>query len=59
MRIAGVAPMVKGGHRWPRPKNRHLSDGMWEMIERCWDNVPYQRPTITEVIAILEAELDH
>ena len=51
--------MVKGGYRPPRPKNHHLSDGIWEMIKRCWDSDKSKRPKITEVIAILEAELDH
>ena len=51
--------MVMEGRRPPRPEHRHLSDGIWGMIEGCWSSDLLQRMTITKVIAVLEAELDH
>lgn len=45
------------GLRPPRPNDPELSDQIWEMINRCWDNVPSQRMTIADVVSVLEAEL--
>ena len=47
------------GRRPPRPDSPELSDRVWEMIEGCWENIPSRRRTITEVITVLDAELNH
>ena len=47
------------GRRPPRPDHPELSDRVWEMIEGCWENIPSRRRTITEVITVLDAELNH
>jgi hypothetical protein len=47
------------GHWPPRSVYPYISDGIWEMIKGCWNSDPSQRPTITKIIVILEAELNH
>lgn len=47
------------GRRPPRPDHSELSDRVWGMIDGCWESVPSRRKTITEVIAILIAELNN
>ena len=59
MEIAGITLMMNEDHRSSHPVHHHVSNRIWEMIKGCWDSDLSQRPTITEVIAILEAELDH
>ena len=46
------------GRRPPRPAHPELSDRMWGMIKGCWECDPSRRKTITEVIAVLNAELN-
>lgn len=40
------------GKRFKRPKN--LPDQYWELIERCWDDVPLHRPTFDEIVEELK-----
>ena len=47
------------GRRPPRPDHHELSDRVWRMIGDCWESDPSRRKTITEVIAVLGAELNH
>jgi hypothetical protein len=46
------------GYRPSRPEHPHVSDSIWKMVEECCSDPP-QRMTITEVVAVLEAELDN
>jgi len=46
------------GRRPPRPNHPELSDRVWGMIKGCWVVNPTQRMTITEVISILDAEVN-
>jgi len=46
------------GRRPPRPDHPGLSDRVWEMIEGSWVVNPTQRMTITEVVSILDAEVN-
>ena len=46
------------GHRPTRPDHPGLSDRVWKMIEGCWKGDPVKRKEITEVVAILEAEVN-
>ena len=48
---------MSGGARPPRPHDPELSDRIWDMIDRCWSNIPSQRITIPEAVSILETEL--
>jgi hypothetical protein len=56
--IAATYSMLSGA-RPPRPNHHEISDRVWYMIERCWDNVPLKRMSIGEVVSLLEAELRH
>jgi len=40
----------------PQPDHPELSDGVWDMIERCLEVDPSRRLTVAEAEAILEAE---
>ena len=46
------------GRRPPRPNHPELSDRVWKMIERSWVANPTQRMTITEVVSMLDAEVN-
>lgn len=48
---------MSGGTRPPRPHDPELSDRLWDMIDRCWANIPSQRITTQEAVEVLEAEL--
>ena len=48
--------MLKGD-RPHRPAHPEISDGIWNMIEKCWHHIPSQRMSIGEVVGILVAEL--
>ena len=41
------------GERPDRPQERDLTDSVWDMTERCWQEDPVFRPKIKEVVAIL------
>jgi hypothetical protein len=49
-----VVIVTTTNQRPSRPINQELTDQLWEMIERCWREEPSQRPTIREVVALLE-----
>lgn len=48
--------MLKG-RRPARPDHSELSDCVWEMIKGCWKGDPTRRKSMSEVVAILEAEV--
>ena len=48
---------MSDGVRPPRPHDPELSDRVWDMINRCWANIPSQRITMGEAVSVLEAEL--
>ena len=56
-KVAGVYSMLKG-RRPARPDHPELSDRAWKMINGCWKDDPAQRTTITEVITLLETEIN-
>jgi len=39
-----------------RPTHREVSDGVWAMIQSCWDKDRFQRMTAPEVVGLLEDE---
>jgi len=50
---AAVLIRVVGGERPPRPEEAcrlGLSDSVWEMVEKCWEQEPLPRPKISEVL---------
>jgi len=42
-----------GGERPPRPAQPTLTDGLWALIQRCWDQEVRLRPKALEVLQIL------
>ena len=45
------------GKRPPRPeeaRNLGLFDSVWEMVKRCWEQDPAQRPEISEVLDVFK-----
>ena len=42
-------PAVLRGNRPSRPAHRSCTDGLWALIQRCWDQDPHLRPEILEV----------
>jgi hypothetical protein len=44
-----VALAVLKGDRPSRPENPSLTDDLWVLIQRCWDQDPPLRPEILEV----------
>lgn len=51
---AAVITVITTNERPLRPVHQELSDQLWEMIEKCWQKDPLQRPTIREVDEFLE-----
>lgn len=43
-----VIVLVSQGHRPTRPG--HISDGMWSLIQECWEQEPSGRPTSREIM---------
>lgn len=44
---------VLSGQRPDRPKNPNLTDGLWELTERCWEGDPLRRPESSEIVSQL------
>ena len=42
-----------GGQRPPRPTHPTLTDGLWVLMQRCWDQEVHLRPNALEVLRIL------
>lgn len=41
------------GERPPRPAHPSFTPELWELMQRCWDQNPYLRPEISEVLGVL------
>ena len=41
------------GKRPPRPAHSTLTGGLWELMNRCWDQNPHNRPRMLEVLLAL------
>ncbi|KAF8201215.1 kinase-like domain-containing protein, partial [Mycena galopus ATCC 62051] len=57
-----MAVMMKaaGGHRPPQPMScsgTPALDGLWELIQNCWDGKPEVRPTASEIVKRLAGPL--
>ena len=40
---------IMDGRRPPRPDHPQLTDHLWVLMQRCWDQNPLSRPEISEV----------
>lgn len=51
-----ISMNIIGGGRPARPQGAQklgLTDPVWEMTLRCWQQDPAHRPTVTEVVRLL------
>ena len=48
---------VLSGERPERPRDPTLTDGLWDLTQRCLDQDPQRRPEITEVVCDLSRAL--
>jgi len=53
--IAAAHSMLNGA-RPPRTNSNEITDQVWYIIERCWDNVPSKRMSAGQVAILLEIE---
>ena len=44
---------IMTGERPDRPEEPGLTDAVWDMTLRCWDEDPVQRPTMTRVVGVI------
>lgn len=52
---AVISALVRG--RQPKRPTEHiewLGDGVWALMQRCWDREPSSRPTMEEVVVDLQ-----
>ena len=50
-----VVQAVFRGDRPSRPEHHSCTDGLWALIQRCWDHDPQLRPEIAEVSQIFSS----
>jgi len=51
--------MITSGQRPSRPQEAQelgLTDSVWDMTLRCWQQDPTCRPTVTEVVGLLREQ---
>jgi len=41
---------IMGGKRPPRPTHPALTDRLWTLVQRCWDQDSRLRPEVSEVL---------
>lgn len=46
---------VLNGERPPRPTHATCTDVLWDLMERCWEDDPYSRPEVGEVLKIVSS----
>ena len=49
-----VAVEVLSGKRPDRPIHPGLTDKLWDLVQRCWEQEPLRRPEISKVVSLLE-----
>jgi len=52
--LAAMVTIIQG-ERPPRPTHPTLTDGLWQLMQRCWDQDRYNRPPILEVSKALHS----
>jgi len=53
-----ISRKVKKGIRAPRLDNPPLTNGGWDVIERCWQQDPEKRPSMEEVMKLMNSDVD-
>ena len=49
-----VIKLLVDGQRPERPKGAWFTDGVWEVLERCWKQEPSERINVKSVLSFLE-----
>ena len=44
---------IMDGRRPPRPPHPALTDQLWALVQRCWDQNSHSRPEVSEVLKVL------
>jgi hypothetical protein len=55
---AATAVVVLAGKRPARPTYPVLTNDLWEIVKRCWNQEPRHRPDISEVVLCLRNDVD-
>jgi len=50
-----VVKYVQNGNRLPRPTKVPIPDSLWELMLSCWNEVPAERPTFSEICTKLKS----
>jgi len=50
---ADVVLAIMSGTRPSRPIRSEFTDELWSLMQRCWDQDPYLRPEVSEVLKVL------
>lgn len=50
-----VAVNILAGRRPERPTHPNLTEDVWDLTQRCWNQNPKQRPEISEIIFCLQS----
>ena len=54
--IAATLAIMRG-ERPPRPVHPGFTDGLWELMQRCWSQESNLRPDTPEILQVLESLL--
>lgn len=46
--------VIMQGQRPPRPDHPGLTEKLWKLMQRCWDQEPQLRPEMSEVLEVLQ-----
>ena len=48
---------IMGGKRPSRPAHQALTDELWTLMQRCWNQDPHSRPEVSEALKFLPIAL--
>jgi len=54
MTVRDAVSAVKAGYRLPQPPKEKCSDTLWEIVTKCWNTEPEQRPSFLDLFKFLE-----
>lgn len=57
MTVHTVPAAIMGGQRPERPPHPGLTDTLWKLTERCWEEAPGDRPEMEDVVKHLKEML--
>ena len=50
---AAATLAIMSGKRPTRPTHLALTEQLWALVKRCWDQDPHLRPGVSEVLKVL------